>query len=59
MYQRLVTVVGVFGGLFFLATVVFMLNSGSPFLPWQWAWVEQGTWELLNLSVLATHTGGR
>lgn len=54
MYQQLVSIIGLFAGLFTLATVTFLLDeAGYLSWPWQWAWVQQVLWESLNFAVLA------
>lgn len=54
MYQQLVFIIGIFAGLFTLATITFLLDDAEYISwPWQWAWVQQVLWESLNFAVLA------
>lgn len=54
MYRQLAFVIGIFVGLFALVTVIIMCDKFEILSwPWQYAWVQQVLWEILNFAVLA------
>ena len=54
MYRQLAFVIGIFVGFFALVTVIIMCDKfGILSWPWQYAWVQQVLWEILNFAVLA------
>mmetsp|Transcript_19321 Transcript_19321/g.27777 ORF Transcript_19321/g.27777 Transcript_19321/m.27777 type:complete len:508 (-) Transcript_19321:109-1632(-) len=54
MYNRLFSTIGLFSILFIVVSVLMSLRTtGYVSFPWQWDWLQQVSWEILNFSVLA------
>ena len=54
MYKQLAFTIGIFVGLFAFVTVLILLDKFNIITwPWQYAWVQQVLWEVLNFSILA------
>jgi hypothetical protein len=54
MYNHLFSTIAVFSVLFILVSLLMsMKTSGVLQFPWQWNWLQQVSWEVLNFSVLA------
>jgi hypothetical protein len=54
LFRQLATTIAFFVGLFSLATLLILLDKSNIIKwPWQWAWVQQVLWEILNFAVLA------
>eukprot|EP01038_Epipyxis_sp_PR26KG_P010388 gene10388-13954_t len=55
MYKQLVTIIAIFATLFTIVTLFYVLDQQDVLTwPWQFAWVQQVIWELLNFAVLAS-----
>jgi Lung seven transmembrane receptor len=55
MYKQLAFVISLFVGLFASVTVLILLDKYNIIeWPWQWSWVQQVLWEVLNFAVLAS-----
>lgn len=54
MYERLYNTIATFSVLFILISFLMsMKTSGVLKFPWQWEWMQQVSWEVLNFSALA------
>lgn len=54
MYKQLAIVIGAFVVLYGVVAILILLDDyGIITWPWQWLWVQQVLWEVLNFAVLA------